>query len=106
MRRRCVGNHYGGCEELAHKLTFLGLSDARFERQHLRDVLVAASACAANIRARPHLQVIKGWDQGVAGMRKGEQRRLTCPPKLAYGKRGSPPEIPPDATLVFDVTLL
>ena len=39
-------------------------------------------------------------------MRKGEVRRLTIPSKLGYGKRGSPPEIPPDATLVFDVTLL
>ena len=51
-------------------------------------------------------EVIKAWDEGVVGMRVGEQRRLTCPPKLAYGKRGSPPDIPADATLVFDVTLL
>ena len=51
-------------------------------------------------------EVIKGWDEGCAGMRVGEQRRLTVPPKLGYGKRGSPPEIPPDATLVFDVTYL
>lgn len=51
-------------------------------------------------------EVIKAWDAGVVGMRRGEQRRLTCPPKTAYGKRGSPPEIPPDATLVFDITLL
>ena len=51
-------------------------------------------------------EVIKGWDVGVLGMRRGEQRRLRIPPKLGYGKRGSPPEIPPDATLVFDITLL
>jgi FKBP-type peptidyl-prolyl cis-trans isomerase len=50
-------------------------------------------------------EVIKGWDQGVLGMRVGEQRRLTIPPKLGYGKRGSAPEVPPDATIVFDVTL-
>ena len=50
-------------------------------------------------------EVIKGWDQGVAGMRVGERALLTVPPKLGYGKRGSPPEIPGDATLLFDVTL-
>lgn len=50
-------------------------------------------------------EVIKGWDQGVAGMRVGEKARLTVPAKLGYGKRGSPPEIPGDATLIFDVTL-
>ncbi len=51
-------------------------------------------------------EVIRGWDQGVIGMRCGEKRRLTIPPKLGYGKRGSPPEVPPDATLVFDITLI
>ncbi|KAJ1632996.1 hypothetical protein T492DRAFT_904603 [Pavlovales sp. CCMP2436] len=50
--------------------------------------------------------VIKGWDQGVAGMQVGEKARLEVPPSLGYGKKGSPPEIPPDATLVFEVTLL
>ncbi len=50
-------------------------------------------------------QVIPGWDQGVAGMKVGERRRLTIPSDLAYGAQGSPPKIPANAPLIFDIDL-
>ena len=50
--------------------------------------------------------VIKGWDQGVEGMKEGEKRKLTIPSSMGYGARGAGNVIPPNAGLIFDVELL
>ncbi|MDD2913672.1 MAG: FKBP-type peptidyl-prolyl cis-trans isomerase [Candidatus Pacebacteria bacterium] len=51
-------------------------------------------------------RVIQGWEMGVLGMKKGEKRRLTISPELAYGKQGAGDIIPPDSILIFEIELL
>eukprot|EP00727_Mastigamoeba_balamuthi_P011965 m51a1_g7391 putative peptidyl-prolyl cis-trans isomerase fkbp53-like (513) ;mRNA; r:133271-135768 len=74
--------------------------------------LVNGKVFDENLRGQPFRfrfatgEVIRGWDVGISGMRVGGKRRLTIPPALAYGSSGAPPDIPPQATLSFEVELI
>jgi FKBP-type peptidyl-prolyl cis-trans isomerase FkpA len=85
---RSVSVHYVGTLESGKKF------DSSRDRDEAFDFKLGAG------------MVIKGWDQGVAGMKVGGKRRLTIPSDLGYGDRGYPGVIPPRATLIFEVELL
>ena len=72
----------------------------------LKNALSHLFVIMANLIKYNLVTLIKGWDVGVKGTKVGGKRQLTVPSKLGYGRRGSPPEIPGDATLCFEVKLL
>jgi FKBP-type peptidyl-prolyl cis-trans isomerase FkpA len=81
-----------------HYVGRLLANDKKFDSSRDRGVPFAFKLGAGN--------VIKGWDEGIEGMKVGGKRRLVIPAKLGYGEEGSPPAIPPNADLVFEVELL
>lgn len=85
---KTVSVHYLGTLENGAKF------DSSFDRNQPLDFVLGAGG------------VIKGWDEGVQGMRVGSKRRLIVPASLGYGTNGFPPTIPPNATLIFTVQVI
>ena len=79
------------------------LFDSSFEHQPSDCNGTVANTCGFSLSQG---SVIQGWVEGVAGMKIGESRRLIIPPALAYGAQGSPPAVPGNATLIFDITVV
>jgi FKBP-type peptidyl-prolyl cis-trans isomerase len=86
-----------GCDVLVHYVGWLESGQQFDSSRARRDPLDFALGAG---------DVIKGWDEGIAGMRVGGKRKLVIPPALAYGEHGCGGVIPPQATLVFEVELL
>lgn len=79
------------------------LFDSSFQHQPTDCNGTVAGTCGFGLSQG---SVIQGWVEGVAGMKIGESRRLVIPPALAYGTQGSPPSVPGNATLIFDITVV
>ena len=90
-----------GQKAVVHYIGWLyvnGVKGAEFDSSRVRDQTFTFPLGAG--------RVIRGWDEGIAGMRKGGQRTLIIPPDLAYGPAGAGGVIPPNATLLFEVELI
>ena len=79
------------------------LFDSSFEHQPSDCNGTVANTCGFELTQGA---IIQGWIEGVAGMKVGGTRRLIVPPALGYGAAGSPPVIPPNATMIFDITVV
>lgn len=90
----------------AKRLTRMAHSMHKITYVYGQDTPVARRLVTEGSLLHLHGAVIKGWDEGVKTFKKGEKALLTCKADYAYGDQGSPPKIPPNATLNFEVRLI